>query len=384
MGRRGAASGPHPPLVRSRIDAFLFGTDSGHLSAFLPGGCFLLEPQLHLTDSNVIDWLVQVGLLSPGEPAVCEKAGEGNINWVRRIRVLQPGRSFIVKQARPALERFPEYQVTTDRLLFEGRFYAAVAELDPERVCPDVLALVEGERVLVLEDLGDCERLDEAIARGSDVTQPASRLARFLARVHGSLVGGALAERFGNFEMQRLHGDHIFELPLRRNDFPLAPRVRDRADALARDPDVVRTADAAYRRYRESHDALVHGDVQVGNILLAARGPVLLDAEIAHVGDPAFDVGTLLAHLLAQPLARGDGAAGLSLARSAWEAYRAAFPGDRAPVFREVARYAGLEILRRTIGAARIRCAVDEEPALALLDFAVPWIVAPPGSLHAG
>src|SRR3546814_4366231 len=36
--------------------------------------------------------------------------------------------------------------------------------------------------------------------------------------------------------------------------------------------------------------ALVHGDVSPKNILVAADGPVFLDAECAVYGDPAFDL----------------------------------------------------------------------------------------------
>jgi aminoglycoside phosphotransferase (APT) family kinase protein len=44
--------------------------------------------------------------------------------------------------------------------------------------------------------------------------------------------------------------------------------------------------------------ALVHGDVSPKNILIGAPGPVLLDAECAWWGDPAFDLAFCLNHLL--------------------------------------------------------------------------------------
>lgn len=44
--------------------------------------------------------------------------------------------------------------------------------------------------------------------------------------------------------------------------------------------------------------ALVHGDVSPKNILIGADGPVLLDAECACYGDPAFDLAFCLTHLL--------------------------------------------------------------------------------------
>src|SRR4051812_48752774 len=48
--------------------------------------------------------------------------------------------------------------------------------------------------------------------------------------------------------------------------------------------------------------ALVHGDVSPKNILVGATGPVLLDAECAWYGDPAFDLAFCLNHLLLKTL----------------------------------------------------------------------------------
>jgi len=52
-------------------------------------------------------------------------------------------------------------------------------------------------------------------------------------------------------------------------------------------------------RQTQSHAcALVHGDVSPKNILIGPGGPVLLDAECAWWGDPAFDLAFVLNHLL--------------------------------------------------------------------------------------
>jgi hypothetical protein len=50
--------------------------------------------------------------------------------------------------------------------------------------------------------------------------------------------------------------------------------------------------------------ALVHGDLSPKNILLAAHGPILLDAECAWYGDPAFDLAFCLNHMLLKCLWR--------------------------------------------------------------------------------
>ena len=46
-----------------------------------------MSAQLRLHDSNLPDYLRKIGFLGPDENVSVEKAGDGNINWVRRARV---------------------------------------------------------------------------------------------------------------------------------------------------------------------------------------------------------------------------------------------------------------------------------------------------------
>jgi 5-methylthioribose kinase len=336
--------------------------------------------QLHLTDANLPDYLRKLGLLGSGEAAVVEPAGDGNINWVRRVRASagrQGARSWVVKQARPALERFPEYRVSTDRILYEQRWFELAGRFDEEGVLPAVLGFDAEARVLILEDLGDAERLDRALERGADASAAAARLAALLGRLHAATRDPGWANAVANDAMRRLHGDHIFLLPLRPNDFPLPPAVAARARVLQGDAELVRAADSAYARYLEPRGALLHGDVQAGNVLLARAGAKLLDAEIAHVGDPAFDLGTLCAHLVLPALARGELEQALPALEAAADAYARAH-GPGAPPFADAARYAGLELLRRSAGAARVPAVLEPEPALAVLACGERWIRRPP------
>ncbi|RIL06824.1 MAG: hypothetical protein DCC71_05485 [Proteobacteria bacterium] len=331
-----------------------------------------------LDEASLPAHLRSLGLLRSGESAVIEAAGEGNINWVRRVRA--GARSFVVKQARPALERFPEYAAPTERIVCEARYYETVAALDEAGVCPAVIAFDEPARLLVLEDLGDVPRLDAAPADGRDATAAAQRVARFLGAVHGATADQrTLAARFANDGMRRLHGDHVFDLPFRANDFPLPPAVRARAERIWADGRIAAIAAEAYQLYLAPAGALVHADVQGGNILLAARGAVLLDAEIAHVGDPAFDLGTLFAHLWLGPVARGAAHAADAAIHAAWRAYTAASAYADAPLHGRAVRYAAIEMLRRTLGAARVAAVAEPAAALRVVDFASELLGVRPG-----
>ena len=329
-----------------------------------------MHAQQLLTEAGVPDYLRGLGLAGPGEPVRVEPAGDGNINWVRRATALgPPARGYILKQARPALERFPQYHAPTERIVCEARYLERARAWDSEGVCPRVHRFDEPNRVLVLEDLGKAERLDHALARGADVTAPLAALAGFLGRVHRETRGDAgLAAVFANEPMQRLHGDHIFALPYQPNDFPLPPRTAERAAQLRADSALCATAARAYARYLTPSGALVHGDVQAGNILLPPGGVTLLDAEIAHVGDPAFDIGMLLAHALLPAAASGRAASVRPTLARCWQAYTGAHGAAGQPAEADALRYAGLELLRRTIGAARVAAVADDAAGLRVID----------------
>jgi 5-methylthioribose kinase len=332
-----------------------------------------LAAQRVLTEEELPAYVVELGLAAAGEPIAVLPAGDGNINWVRRVLVGgERSRSFVLKQARAALERFPQYAAPTERLLCEARWLELARAHDTEDICPRVLALDEANRVLALEDLSAAERLDRALERGEPVASQMEALARFLARVHAATADAdALPALFQNEAMRRLHGEHIYALPFAASDFGLTARLEAAARELRADAALVRAAAAAYEHYRSPRGALVHADVQACNLLLTPGGGVkLLDAEIAHVGDAAFDLGTLLAHLALPRFARGEDPSPL-LARVR-VAYRDERGCDGATLER-AQRHAGFELIRRTIGAARVAAVARDEAGLRVLAHGRAW-----------
>jgi len=111
-----------------------------------------------------------------------------------------------------------------------------------------------------------------------------------LAAAVGDAIGCIQAGTAGNPAMAaRFATDDIFHairlepylLATARAHPALAPRLEQLVETTA-----------ANKR------ALVHGDVSPKNILLGPKGPMLLDAECAWYGDPAFDLAFCLNHML--------------------------------------------------------------------------------------
>lgn len=89
-----------------------------------------------------------------------------------------------------------------------------------------------------------------------------------------------------------------------------------------RHPDIAPRLLALADHLAQSKLALVHGDVSPKNILIRSGQPILLDAECASMGDPAFDVAFCLNHLLLKYIHLPDSRTNLLAAtQQFWDAY---------------------------------------------------------------
>jgi hypothetical protein len=113
-------------------------------------------------------------------------------------------------------------------------------------------------------------------------------LARRLARVHAAAAGDErIARRFPT--------DAIFH----------AIRLEPYLVATARaHPDCAPALERLAEVTASTKLTLVHGDVSPKNVLVGPDGPILLDAECAWYGDPAFDLAFCLNHMLLKCLWR--------------------------------------------------------------------------------
>ena len=261
------------------------------------------------------------------------------------LRLKTESRSFILKQARPWVEKYPHIPAPDSRALVETAFYeTATTRTTLRDAMPQLLASDPDARVLVLEDLGEAgdftslysgERLSEA---------DLDALVSYLVALH--VRWKALPKIFANREMRVLHHEHIFRLPLQPDNGidleAFTDGLQAASELLKRDSTYVERVTELGELYLSDGEILVHGDYFPGSWLRTADGVRIIDPEFCFMGPAAFDVGFMLGHLYLanQPE---------KLIDRVLSSYGA--DASTAALSRQ---FAGVEIMRRLIGVAQL------------------------------
>ncbi|MFT3855632.1 MAG: aminoglycoside phosphotransferase family protein [Ilumatobacteraceae bacterium] len=206
-------------------------------------------------------------------------------------RVDLPGQVVCVKRARPQLAVAGDWRAPIERSHWEARWLQLADALVPGAACPIVAADDEGH-ALVLGWLApeDHPVWKEQLLAGTIEPATAALVGERLAALHAALrpYRDELDESKPLFDTLRRH-------PYLRVTAEHHPVVADRLLAL----------DAELADARQT---VIHGDVSPKNVLAGPDGPVLLDAECASTGDPAFDVAFCVNHLLLKAVWRTEAA----------------------------------------------------------------------------
>jgi len=228
----------------------------------------------------VLAFLRAAALITPhAQPRAAPLAG-GVSSDIWRIEL--DGGPICVKRALPRLRVAQRWEAPVERNVYERRWMQTACAIVPG-IAP---------RVLGHDDAGmfAMEYLDPArypvwkaeLRAGRAEPQFARQVGAQLLRVHAATADDAgVAAQFAT--------DASF-YALRLEPYLLA--------TAARHPDLAAALEALAARTAATRRVLVHGDVSPKNILVGPQGPVLLDAECAWYGDPAFDLAFCLNHLL--------------------------------------------------------------------------------------
>lgn len=286
---------------------------------------------------QLIAYLQQTGRIAPHETPTCRPLAGGVSNrtvWVERPN----GETWVMKQALEKLRVQVDWFSSPARIHHEALGLRWLGQLAPADTIPNLIFEDEARHILAMAAVPQPHaNWKQMLLAGQLATDHVSQFAQLLAVIHREA-----AEQRDHLSL--IFADRTFFETLR-----LEPYYEYTATQV---PEAAPFLQQLIADTRQRHLTLVHGDYSPKNILVYSDRLILLDHEVIHWGDPAFDLGFSLAHLLSKahhlPAQRDDFSAA---AVHYWRGYRKSL---RHPDWAE-----GLEqmAMRHTLGCLLARVA---------------------------
>ena len=306
-----------------------------------------------------------------------EEIGDGNLNTVYRVSDAEcPERSLVLKHAPPYIKILgPDYPLSTERLTYESRALDVYNQLASGSV-PAQYNFDAEMAVIAMEDLRDASVLRDDLIAGSVDIAIAEQIGRFMGSVHSrtyieNLDSGAVQQykqQFANTTMQAITADYVFTFPYTEHETNFwTPGLEPDVQRLKADTDFLARAAHLKQIFLTLQQAVTHGDLHTGSVLVQNDTAKVIDAEFAFYGPPGFDVGLYWANYFLSYFSHQDTLDVQSALKTAvvqtWHTYATEFGMVDATlkaqtlqnIFHDAVGFAGLEILRRLIGAAHVK-----------------------------
>ena len=319
---------------------------------------------------------VEIGFFDSGADLHSEEIGDGNLNFVYRVSdSTHSERSLVLKQAPPYIKILgPDYPLSSERLTYESRSLQVYNQFVSETV-PTLYYFDGDSAVIAMEDLKDYNLLrDELIAGNVNQTIPVL-IGSFMGIVHSQTytdnldktLANKYQKNFANTVMQTITADYVFTFPFTNHETNYHTDGLEAAvNRLKTDQQFLKQADELKSVFLRVQRGVTHGDLHTGSIMVKGNSAKVIDSEFAFYGPVGFDVGLFWANYLLSYYSHLDNTKVQSEIITAiiqtWKTYTEHFKMDLSlkhrtlqMIFSESVGFAGLEMLRRIIGAAHVK-----------------------------
>jgi len=315
---------------------------------------------------TVRPYLRQQGLIADSTSIKATELGGGISNVV--VLVEGQGIRWVVKQSLGKLRVKEDWHSDRNRIFREAQALQVLGELLGPAAVPDVI-YVDREHYVFIMSAAPAEAAPwkDLLLRG--------RVDLAVARQVGTLLARVIKNSHDNPHLRdQFHDRRIFD------QLRIGPYYRTVA---SRDPSVRMVMQDLISDSWNTRISIVHGDYSPKNILVDRNQILLIDCEVVHWGDPAFDAGFLLTHLFLKAIHKPkDARSYLAAALAFWKALERGLGVMATGQFaRLTIRHLGGLMLARIDGKSPVEYLVDEKSREQARTIAKRILLGPPSSL---
>jgi aminoglycoside phosphotransferase (APT) family kinase protein len=244
-----------------------------------------MPPNIDIENPDqLMAYLEQNAYLAPDQRPLIKVLPGGVSN--RTVLVEHNGKAWVLKQALAKLRVAVDWYADPERIHREALGLYWLEQLLPPGSVPRLIFEDRDEHILAMQAVPQPHtNWKSMLLHGEIHEEHVAQFGRMLGTIHreSHLRKGEVAQAFDDrsfFESLRLE-------PYYRYAAQQVPEAADFLEELIADTYATR-------------QALVHGDFSPKNVLVHRGRLVLLDHEVIHFGDPAFDLGFSLTHFLSK------------------------------------------------------------------------------------
>jgi 5-methylthioribose kinase len=252
--------------------------------------------------------LPEIKAFLDADSLIIEEIGDGNLNFVFLVTSgADDSKQLIIKQAVPYLRCVGEsYPLSKERMTFEIRSLERFAQLSPH--IPKIYHSDEEMSVLIMEYLSSHIIMRKGMIEGIEYPKFAEHISSFMANtlfktsslyLSSSDKRTLISQFIANSELCKLTEDFVFTAPFMEDETNAdLPELSDAAERIANDVELKTKILHLKYKFMNQSDALLHGDLHTGSIMINQDETYIIDSEFAFVGPMGFDVGALIANLV--------------------------------------------------------------------------------------
>jgi len=240
-----------------------------------------------LDEASVVSYLTERGLLT-GDATV--ETLTGGVSCIV-LAVSNSQVDLVIKQALPELKTKAKWVADQRRAIVEARAMQVYHSVTADSV-PELIDCDPAEFTLTMSRLArSCTNWKIDMLEGRIHPEMGGKLGLILAKWHNAAANSLeIKEEF----MEGALFEQLRVAPFYRAVAAVNPQLTSAINALIAEITEVKTT-------------LVHGDFSPKNIMATTENrPIVLDFEVAHTGNPVFDLAFLLAHLLCKVIRTED------------------------------------------------------------------------------